>query len=165
MTRRDSIHLIGAGAVVAGSANAQGATLRVRETAGLRRFGFPVRASWVGQSVRLPAQLLENDKPVPAQFTSLGDGAVDVDFNVGIGPWETREYRLEPGSGGSPVDKGVTVEQADGRYAVRHGVEFDIPANRLGLLDQVKGGLLLNDKDNIEFRGETQSRVTNAGRW
>src|SRR5882762_9329651 len=107
MTRRDSIKLIGAGAVMAGSANAQGARFRARETAGLRRFSFPVRASWVGQAVgqavRLPAQLLENDKPVPAQFTALGDGAVDVDFNVSMGPWETREYRLEPGSGGSPV--------------------------------------------------------------
>jgi len=45
MTRRDSIKLIGAGAVMAGSANAQGARFRVRETAGLRRFSFPVRAS------------------------------------------------------------------------------------------------------------------------
>jgi hypothetical protein len=174
MTRRDSIRLIGAGAVIAGSANAQGARFRVRETAGLRRFSFPVRASWVGQAGSLPSRLLEKDKPVPAQFTPLADGAVDVDFNVSIGPWETREYRLEPGSGGSPLDKGVTVEQVDGMYEVRHGVEFEVPANRLGLLNQVKGGklsylrpgspgLLLNYKDNSEFGGETQSRVTKHG--
>ena len=127
-----------------------------------------------GQAVRLPAQLLENDKPVPAQFTALGDGAVDVDFNVSMGPWETREYRLQPGSGGSPADKGVTIEQVDGMYAVRHGVEFEVPANLIGLLNQVKGGklsylrpgsqgLLLNYRDNIEFRGETKSRVTKRG--
>jgi len=174
MTRRDSIRLIGAGAVIAGLANAQGAKFRVRETAGLRRFSFPVRASWVRQAVRLPARLLENDKPVQAQFTPLGDGAVDVDFNVSIGPWETREYRLEPGSGGSPVDKGVTVEEVDGMYAVRHGVEFEVPANLPGLLNQVKGGklsylrpgspgLAVTYKDNIEFRSETKSRVTKRG--
>jgi len=51
MTRRDSIKLISAGAVMASSANAQGARFRVREAAGLRRFSFPVRASWVGQAV------------------------------------------------------------------------------------------------------------------
>src|SRR5258707_14080007 len=113
MTRRDSIKLIGAGAVMAGSASAQGARFRVRETAGLRRFSFPVR---VGQAGSLPARLLENDKPVPAQFTPLDNGAVEVDFNVSIGPWETREYRLQPSVGGSPADKGLTVEQVDGMY-------------------------------------------------
>src|SRR6266487_2441135 len=170
MTRRDSIKLIGAGAVMAGPANAQSARFHVRETAGLRRFSFPVRASFVGQAGSLPALLLENDKPVPAQFTPLGEGKADVDFNVSIGPWETRAYRVQPAAGGSPVDKGVTVEQVDGKYTVRHGVEFDVPANMLGLVNQVKGGkvsylrpgspgLLLNYGDNIEFRGETQSRV------
>src|SRR5262245_20359247 len=173
MTRRDFIKLLGAGAATAGAANAQGARFRVRETAGLRRFSFPVRAAWVGQAGSLPARLLENDKPVQAQFTPHGDGAVDIDFNVSIGPWETREYRLGPGSG-SAADRGVTVEQADGMYAVRHGVAFDIPVNGLGLLDQVKGGklsylrpgspgLLLNYKDNVEFRGETRSQVTKRG--
>jgi hypothetical protein len=174
------MRLIGAGAVLAGSASAQGAGFRVRETAGLRRFSFPVRASWMGQAVPLRAQLLENDKPVPAQFTSLGAGAVDVDFNVSIGPWETREYRLQPGDGGSPaggsvMDKGVTVEQADGVYAVRHGVEFEVPAATLGLLNQVKGGklsylrpgsqgLLLNSKDDAGHQGVApESRVTKRG--
>jgi len=161
-------------------APAQIARFRVRETAGLRRFSFPVRASMKAEAGAL--QLLENGKTVPAQFSSLGDGTTDVDFNVSIGPWETREYRVEQGAGGASVDKGVTVEKAKGLYAVRHGVEFDVPDNLLGLLNQVKGsklaylrpgsqGLLLNYKDDIEFRAggtghwgvETQARVTKRG--
>ncbi len=156
---------------MAGSANAQGARFRVRETGGLRRFSFPVRASGV---VNLPARLIEGDKPVPAQFTPLGDGAVDVDFNVSIGPWETREYRLQPGSGGSAGDQGITVEPTGDAYAVRHGVEFEVPAKLPGFLNQVKGGklsylrpgsqgLVLSYKGNSQFPSETKSQVTKRG--
>jgi hypothetical protein len=125
---------------------------------------------------------LENGKAVPAQFSPLADATMDLDFNVTIGPWETREYRVERGAGGARIDKGVTVAQANGTYAVRHGVEFDVPDNLLGLLNQVKGsklsylrpgsqGLLLNYKDDIEFRvggtghwsAPTQARVTKRG--
>src|SRR6185295_6004473 len=158
-------------------APAQIAKFRVRETGGLRRFSFPVRASMKLDTGA--AQLLENGKAVPAQFSPLADATMDLDFNVTIGPWETREYRVERGAGGAPIDKGVTVAQANGTYAVRHGVEFDVPDNLHGLLNQVKGsklsylrpgsqGLLLNYKDDIEFRvggtghwsAPTQARVT-----
>src|SRR5262249_12116006 len=161
-------------------APAQLAIFRVRETAGLRRFSFPVRASMEADGSAL--HLSESGKAVPAQFSPLGDGRMDIDFNVSIGPWETREYRVERGGGAAPVDKGVAVEQASGLYAVRHGVEFDVPDNLLGLLNQVKGsklvylrpgsqGLLLNYKDDIEFRtggtghwnAPTQARVTKRG--
>ena len=161
-------------------APAQIAKFRVRETAGLRRFSFPVRASMKADTGLL--QLRENGKTVPAQFSPLGDGTMDVDFNVSIGPWETREYRVERGAGGPAIDRGLTVEQANAAYAVRHSVEFDVPDNLLGLLNQVKGGklaylrpgsqgLLLNYRDDIEFRAggtghwsvPTQARVTKRG--
>ncbi len=51
---------------------AQLTQFRVRETAGLRRFSFPVRVSL--KAAAGPLQLLENGKPVPAQFSPLGDG-------------------------------------------------------------------------------------------
>src|SRR6266542_6667490 len=95
-------------------APAQIARFRVRETAGLRRFSFPVRASMEANAGAL--QLRENGKAVPAQFSLLGDGTMDVDFNVSIGPLETREYSVERGASGASVDKGLTVEQANAVY-------------------------------------------------
>jgi hypothetical protein len=158
-------------------APAQVAKFRVRETAGLRRFGYPVRASFKGDAV--PLQLLENGKPIPAQFTAL-DGQMEVDFNVSLGPWETRDYRVEHGV--TSASPGVSVSQTDGAFVVRHGLEFDVPDNLLGLLKQVTNGKLsylrpgspglsLNYKDDTEFRaggighwGErTKARVTKRG--
>jgi len=81
-------------ALIPALASAQVAKLRVRETAGLRRFGYPVRASI--RSDAGPLQLLENGKQIPAQFTAIG-GHMEVDFNVSLGPWETRDYRVEKG--------------------------------------------------------------------
>jgi hypothetical protein len=156
---------------------AQVAKFRVRETAGLRRFGYPVRASI--KSDAGPLQLLENGKQIPAQFTAA-DGHIEVDFNVSLGPWETRDYRVEHGV--NSASPGVSVSQADGAFVVRHGLEFDVPDNLLGLLKQVttgklsylrpgSPGLSLNYKDDTEFRaggighwGErTKARITKHG--
>jgi hypothetical protein len=158
-------------------APAQVAKFRVRETAGFRRFGYPVRASFKADAGSL--RLLENGKPIPAQFTAL-DGHMEVDFNVSLGPWETRDYRVEKGE--SKTAAGVSVSQADGVFVVRHGLEFDVPDNLLGFLKQVTAGKLsylrpgsqglsLNYKDDTEFRtggighwGErTKARVTKHG--
>ncbi len=138
---------------------AQVARFRVRETAGLRRFGYPVRATIPANAASL--QLLENGKPIPAQFTPV-DKAVDIDFNVSLGPWETREYRVEPGSLASGA--GVSITQADRAFKVHSSsVSIEVPENMLGLLGSVKGsnlsylrpgsqGLVLNYKDDVEFR-------------
>ena len=158
-------------------ASAQVAKFRVRETAGLRRFGYPVRASF--KSDAGPLQLLENGKPIPAQFTAL-DGHMEVDFNVSLGPGETRDYRVEKGE--STTGAGVSVSQTDGVFVVRHGLEFDVPDNLLGFLKQVTSGKLsylrpgsqglsLNYKDDTEFRSggighwgeKTKARVTKRG--
>jgi hypothetical protein len=158
-------------------APAQIAKFRVRETAGYRRFGYPVRASF--KSDAGPLQLLENGKPIPAQFTAL-DGHEEVDFNVSLGPGETREYRVEKGE--TAMGAGVSITEDSGVFVVRHGLEFDVPDNLIGFLNQVKTGklsylrpgsqgLLLNYKDDIEFRaggtghwGErTKARITKRG--
>jgi hypothetical protein len=158
-------------------APAQVAKFRLRETAGLRRFSYPVRASF--NSDAAPLRLVENGKPIPAQFTAL-DGRTEVDFNVSLGPGESREYRVEKGE--TSAGPGVAVSQADGEFVVRHGLEFHVPDNLLGLLHQVNGaklsylrpgsqGLSLNYKDDIEFRaggighwGErTKARITKRG--
>ena len=69
--------------LIAAAAHAQVARFRVRETAGLRRFSFPVRASIPPNAA--PLRLLENGKPIPAQFSAAGE-MMDVDFNVSLGP-------------------------------------------------------------------------------
>jgi hypothetical protein len=158
-------------------APAQVAKFRVHETSGFRRFGYPVRASFKADAA--PLQLLENGKPIPAQFTPL-DGHTEVDFNVSLGPWETREYRVQKGE--STPGTGVAVTQADGAFVVRHGLEFDVPDNLLGFLKQVSSGklsylrpgsqgLALNYKDDTEFRtggtnhwgAKTKAQVTKRG--
>ena len=150
----------------------QVARFRVRENAGLRRFSFPVRTSMKAHPGALHLQ--ENGKTVPAQFSPVGDGTVDIDFNVSLGPWGSREFRVEQGAAGSLPGQGVTVEQSGGMYAVRHGLEFDVPDNLLGLLNEVKAGklnylrpgsrgLLLRNKDEAEFRAGGTAKVTKRG--
>jgi len=116
---------------------AQVATFHVRETAGLRRFTYPVRAelrdlhgnSW---------QLLENEKPVAAQFTRTKDSRVEVDFNASIGPYEKRSYAVIEGEAPARID-GISIEETTSSFLVRHagGLMFDVPRDLTGLLNAV----------------------------
>ena len=146
-------------ALIPALAPAQVARFRVRETAGIRRFSYPVRAAMPPNAASL--QLLENGKRIPAQFTPV-DGAIDIDFNVSLGPWETREYRVEIGS--PAPGTGIAISESGGVYRVlSSSVSMDVPENMLGLLANAKGsnltylrpgsqGLVLNYKDDVEFR-------------
>ena len=144
--------------------------LVVRETAGLRRFGYPV-------TVVLPAdaaarggdrfRLLEGGQPVAAQFRRSeggpGPSRVYLDFNVSHGPLEKHTYRVEYGPGVEPGPEpkgGPTVDVGAGALTVAHGRElaFVLLRRLPGLLRQVRAGrteylragspgLLLWDKD------------------
>src|SRR5687767_13755022 len=82
-------------------------TIVVTETTGIRRTEYPVRAR--GELLRgalrdtTNARLRFGEADVPAQFTATtkwDDGSarvVDVDFNVSIGPGESRTYQLDYG--------------------------------------------------------------------
>src|SRR5262245_11339594 len=78
-------------------------TLTLRETAGIRRFSYPVSAT-----LAIPAadakscRLLENGKPIPAQFGPHGDKQVIVDFIASPGPFESKDYFVEHGQGVEP---------------------------------------------------------------
>ena len=96
---------------ISGGAFAQGGTtvaIQVSETTGIRRTEYPV-------SARVPmakgvladaahARLRLDDADTPAQISSQAqwdDGSVrtlDADFNVSIGPGESRTYQLEYGA-------------------------------------------------------------------
>jgi hypothetical protein len=161
--------------------------LVVRETAGIRRFGYPV-------SVVLPAgaaaragdrfRLLENGKPVTAQFRRVEGqrgqaAAVYLDFNVNHGPLEKHTYRVEHGpsvEAGPEPKGGIKVDVGAETIKVAHGrdLEFVLPRNLSGLLRQVRAGrteylragsagLLLRDKDGKEHRASGAARVTRSG--
>ena len=87
-------------------------SLDVEDTTGIRRTGYPVHARVPFPQGALAranqVRLLLGADEVPAQATLTSrwpDGSVQwlaVDFNVSIGPEETRSYRLEYGPGASP---------------------------------------------------------------
>ncbi len=170
-------------ALFAGSLLGQVAEFRVRDTAGLRRFGYPVRARFQSGGPAGSLRLLESRKPVPAQFTSLDGGYAEVDFNVNLGPFETRDYRVEPGSGPA-VPGGLTVDEMADTFLVRYPaeLEFQVPKDLLGLLQAVRTprasylrgpsrGLVVSYAGDVEYRaggkgswgGETRAKVIKHG--
>jgi len=124
------------------SVMAQTITFSVSETAGLRRFGYPVTATLESaegmiadaEKVRLIAA---DGKEMPAQFTAMSkwpDGSVrglDVDFSPSPGPREMLTYRVEIGKGpAQPLRAGLSVmETADeivvASAAIRHRIRRD----------------------------------------
>lgn len=121
---------------------AQSITFSVSETAGLRRFGYPVTASLESaagmiedaEKVRL---LAADGQEVPAQFTAMSkwaDGSVrglDVDFSPSPGPGETLTYRVEIGKEPTqPLRAGLSVTETAAEIvlasaAIRHCIRRD----------------------------------------
>jgi len=125
--------------------------LEVRETAGIRRFGYPVAAE-LKHPAAVPAttnyRLLQNDKPIAAQFRPIereGDRVktVALDFDASFLPNESREYIVEFGPdvpAGSEPDRGMKVDETDESFVVSHGpnLTWTIPKDLRGLLRSVK---------------------------
>jgi hypothetical protein len=126
--------------------------LAVSETAGIRRFGYPV-------NVILPLpepvksvddfRLLSGDKPVTAQFrphgdTSKGIQSASLDFNVSPGPLKSEEYVVEYGSGapGTKPKTGLRVETTEKEFRVIHpsDLAFVLSRRSPGVIEQVKTG-------------------------
>jgi len=147
----------------------QVAKFRVKETAGLRRFSYPVRTSIRANETSLA--LFENGKQIPAQFTARQGGEVEIDFNASPGPWESIDYRVEKAAAGEAAGNTISVTQADGKFTVRVGAqEYLVPENLSVLLEKATGGprsyvrsgspgLLLNESPVIA----TKAIVTKRG--
>ena len=165
-------------------------TVEVSETAGLRRFGYPVEAV-----LELPAppkegtryRLLDDKgKPVPAQFRPLGGRKVALDFNINLGPEEKRTFAVEYGPDVEPGPEpkgGLKLEQTDSDFVIRNGsLAWSVPRDLLGLVRSLKSGkndylrpgsqgLMIWYKDGIPFRaggkgpdGEpTKGKVVRSG--
>ena len=130
---------------VAGEAGAIGLVLR--ETAGLRRFGFPVHLILPGDLPGQNARLLREGRPVDAQFRRMAgaDGrlALALDFVSGVGPLETERYVVEVGDGVEPgpePKRAVRVE--------REGEAFRVTAG--GSLTFTVGGRLPGPVSGVE---------------
>ncbi|HEV3167862.1 MAG TPA: hypothetical protein VGZ22_27925 [Isosphaeraceae bacterium] len=128
-----------------GSSNLSAGTLRFRltETAGLRRFGYPVFVLLPKPDAMTRFRLKRGDQPVPAQFraTTTEDGrpAIALDFNASPGPLETEEYTIAYGDdveAGPEPKGGLRVEHKDGAFRVVHG-----PDLRFAVADDLKGVL------------------------
>ena len=120
---------------------------RVEETAGLRRFGYPVHLVLD----RLPTAfaekaeslvLMRDGKPVRSQIRSEAGatGLIHVlDFAASPGPLETEEYELIPGEPTPAPKGGVNIQQRDGVYRVTSGgsLHYDVPEDFSRLLRSV----------------------------
>lgn len=102
--------------------------LRLKETAGLRRFGYPVHAVLPGPPDSANFRLERDGRPVPAQFRTVADADgrkhVALDFNASPGPLETEVYTVKAGPGveaGPEPKQGMSVRQDGGEFRVANG--------------------------------------------
>ena len=132
----------------------------VSETAGLRRFGYPVTASLEMAQGALrdvaTARLLNTTgKEQPAQFTAMlswPDGSVrrlDADFTSSIGPMEKETYRVELSGGvARPAGRGLGVtETSDEITVASSAIAHKIRRDGKPLLTSIANG-------KIEFLAE-----------
>ncbi|MGE3818381.1 MAG: hypothetical protein AB7I30_03025, partial [Isosphaeraceae bacterium] len=122
-------------------------TLRVQETAGLRRFGYPVHAR-LPEGILGPRFRLERDgKAVPGQFRKVEvEGSpphVALDFNTSLGPLETQEFVVEAGPHVTPGPEpkgGMTVSLNRGAFLVSNGsvLSYEVPENLDGVFRSVQ---------------------------
>lgn len=119
--------------------------LTVRETAGLRRFGYPIHATLklprdIDKSDRF--RLLTGGKPIEAQIRKMGDRMIAVDWNASPGPLEKATYTVEYGdevTAGPEPRGGMTLEQDKGRVTVSSGgMVYAMNPRLSGLFDEVR---------------------------
>ena len=133
--------------------------LRVAETAGIRRFGFPVTVKLPPELAGRPLQLMREGKIVQAQFH---DGEIDI--NVSLGPYENQQYTVAPAAAPA-ADSTSSVKRESAQFAVGYGpgMQYFVPQNMLGFLRSVKTarwdylrpgsqGLLLRNSGNTVYR-------------
>lgn len=127
------IILAGAFALIAPASSpvfaAEQRSLTVRESAGIRRFGYPVS---VVIEFDPPVQgtprfrLMEGDRPVTAQFRTTGHigdrcAQVTLDFDSSFLPFETKHYTILWGDdekAGPEPERGMTVTKNDRSYTI-----------------------------------------------
>ncbi len=119
--------------------------LIVRETAGLRRFGYPIHVTLTlprAIDKRDNFRLLADGKPIEAQVRIVGDRTIAIDWNASPGPLEKATYTVEYGDkvpAGPEPRAGMTLEQNKDRVTVRSGgMVYTMNPRLLGLFDEVR---------------------------
>jgi len=157
--------------------SAERMSLEVRETAGIRRFGYPVEAELrfeppapAGSRFRLLEA--EGGKVIAAQFRPLEEkeGRVvraALDFEGNFLPHEARKYRVEygPDVEAAPEPGGLTLEESGDLFRIANGphLVWEIPRNLssggpggAGLFRSVKSAdldFLRPDSAGLSLRG------------
>lgn len=128
-----------------GAGTAETLQIEVRETAGIRRFGYPVAVklpelSMVGAKARF--RLREGAKSVPAQFrhesTDGGIAAWWLDFNLSMMPNEVRNLTLEygPDVAADAEPRGLELKQTSDGFEIHNAPHLTWTAGQ-GLLSLV----------------------------
>jgi hypothetical protein len=127
--------------------------LEVRETAGIRRFGYPVSAMLELDRPPAPGtrfRLLAEGKLVTAQFRSIDSpgkpgGMVSLDFEANLLPFETRRYKVEYGNdveAGPEPERGLAIEETGNVYRISSGSQlaWEVARDLTGLLRSARAG-------------------------
>ena len=161
---------------------------RLTESAGLRRFNYPVHAVVPDAGHGRNFRLIRDGKAIPAQFRKSsgpeGKFNVALDFNVSLDPLEVGRYqvqfgpRVEPG----PEPKGgLKLNKSEGKFHVGQGsaLTYTINPDLEGFLESVGSprlgyvhpplspGLTVQRKGEkprpLFEKGQTESQVTREG--
>ena len=119
--------------------------LRVEETAGLRRFGYPIHVNLPGLPAETHLRLIKGGTVIPAQFRQVtsteGVAVTAVDFNVSLDPLATQDYEITLGDQERPGPEpagGLKVQRKDGAFCVSgSGVNYEVPVDLVGFLRRV----------------------------
>jgi hypothetical protein len=121
-----------------------GLELTVSETAGIRRFDYPVAVKLTLKddlTGKEKFRLLGGAKPMAAQFRPAGKQEVWLDFTLSPEPHEKKALRVEYGpdvEAGPERAGGVSVAEEKGAFVVRTGgMTYAVPADLGGLLGGV----------------------------
>jgi hypothetical protein len=126
-------------------------TFRLKETAGLRRFGYPVHTILPGAPASTKFRLERDGKPISAQFRQVpaADGApsIALDFNASPGPLETETYTVRSGTGvipGPEPKSGMSVEHVGDVFRVSNAsvLLFSLADHLGGFLRAVRNASL-----------------------
>ena len=167
--------LLWAAATTAGAFGRQPIAVEVRETAGIRRFQYPVAAEVLLPEAISPDsqfRLTREGQPalLQARPAESGDTALRwrLDFPVDLLPYETLIYRLEYGGdvpAGPQRKLGLSLTRSDDGFRIANEphIAWNVPADLSRLLSSVRGGemeylspdssgLMILDRDGKEHR-------------
>jgi hypothetical protein len=127
-------------------------SLRVSETAGLRRYGYPVHVALPPDEG--PYRLIRDGRPVPAQFRCVeagpdGGPGLSLDFIASPGPFESQDYTVESGTAVEPgpePTRGLSVDRVDGVFRIDNGSVL-----RVEIADDLRGFLRSFGNAGLQF--------------